>query len=258
MSPIADKKILLCDTRQQADKHRLKNKWFAENGIMVNRCALVCGDYQLAGDGHIAVDSKQGCSEVINDIQVKTITKAAVGDAVREICDRYNIGDGFDKEMYHVITDDDSNRYPEAQIMDLCVLRGLPDEASKRFQELYVKRHGFFHRGLIRAKQYGVKLYILVEEPGIHSIRDVFRWRNPRLDIYVRGREIIGINRNGSPKYKRVQKYPNACTGSQLAKAMNTIEKKYAPVEFVFCDPKDAGRMIMKILEGRYEEEGAS
>lgn len=220
---------------------------------MTNRVTLTCGDYQLAGDGSIAVDSKAGIAEIIADVQVKTMTKVAVGDAVREICDRYNIGDGFDAEMYHLITDDDSNRSPEAQISDLCFLRGIPDEAMKKFLDLYVKRHGFFHRGLVRAKQYGVKLYILVEEPGIHSLSDVYRWKNPRAEIFVRSREIIGINRNGSPKYKMVRKYPNATKGSQIAKAMRTMEQKYG-CTFVFCDPKDAGRMIMEILEGKYEK----
>ena len=250
MVNISDK-VLLVDTRQQAGKHTIKNRWFADNGIMVNRCTLVCGDYQLAGDGSIAVDSKSGIQEVISDVQVKTMTKAAIAIEIRKICDQFNIGGDFDDVMYHLITDDDSDRYPEAQITDYCFKRKIPDEAMNKFLELYTKRHGFFHRGLIRAKQYGVKLYILVEEPGIKTIKGVYNWHNPRADIYVRTSEIIGINRNGSPKFKRVRKYPNCATGPQIGKAMFTMQKKYG-CEFVFCDPKDAGRVIMELLEGKY------
>ena len=239
--------IILEDSRQQYGKHDLKHKWFRENGITVNRCTLVCGDYQIPGDGSVAIDSKSGLAEIIGDIQFKAMTKATVADSVGQISQKFGIKNDNAGDIYHLITDDDANRYPESQITDYCFNRNIPDEAMKKFLDLYVKRHGFFHRGLIRAKQYGVKLYILVEEDGIHSIRDVFRWVNPRLMIMVNSSDVIGTYSNGRPKYRKVQKYPRAMRGQQLAKAMNTMEQRYG-CTFVFCSPKDAGAKIVELL----------
>ena len=246
-----DNFVLLVDTRQQDNKHSMKNRWFAENGIQTNRCALVCGDYQIAGDGSVAVDTKANLLEVINDIQFKAMSKAAIGDVVRDICSEHHVPPGHDKNIFHLIVDDDADRYPETQITEYCFSNKIPDEAMKSFLDLYVKRHGFFHRGLIRAKQYGVKLYILVEEDGIRDVHDVFRWTNPRLLIMKNSDEFIGFYGNGRPKFRKVQAYPKAMPGQTLARAMLTIERRYG-CKFVFCDKNDAGKKIVELLEGRY------
>lgn len=241
--------VLLIDTRQQDNKHSLKNRWFAENGIQTNRCTLVCGDYQIAGDGSVAIDSKADLLEVINDIQFKAMSKVAIGEAVRDICEKHKVASGHDRNIFHLIVDDDSGRYPESQITEYCFTNKIPDEAMKGFLDLYLKRHGFFHRGLVRAKQYGVKLYILVEEDGIRSVRDVFRWTNPRLLIMRNSDELIGFYRNGRPKFKKIQAYPKAMPGSTLAKAMLTMEKRYG-CTFVFTDKAHAGEKIVELLVG--------
>lgn len=76
------------------------------------------------------------------------------------------------------------------------------------------------------ARDAGCQLIILVENRcGINSICDVHKWVNPRI-IYSE---------------KCVQ-------GDRLQKAMETISERYG-VEFRFCTPEDAGRIILEIME---------
>lgn len=60
--------ILLEDTRNQIDKHKIKNKWFADNGIEVKRTKLYVGDYTLPTNQQICVDTKETILECINNI----------------------------------------------------------------------------------------------------------------------------------------------------------------------------------------------
>ena len=238
--------IILEDTRQQARKHDKKHEWFMAHGIHVNRTMLVCGDYQIAGNSSVVCDSKQSINELVNDIQVKQMPKKAVWDSLENIL-HFDM-EGVGKQLYKAVTDDDSNRFPEQDISDICFQNGIPESQMKLVQDLYVQRHGFFHRGLVRAKMYGVKLYILVENvEGVKSIDDLFRWVNPRSQIYVKSNQIIGWYKNGNPRYKMVQKYPSCMRGTQLAKACLTMQLKYDCV-FVFCRPDQAGPMIVKLL----------
>lgn len=86
--------------------------------------------------------------------------------------------------------------------------------------------HERFRRELIRARDMGTHLYILVEnDEGISSIEDVAGWVNPRLAL--------------SPK---------AITGARLAKAMKTLEGRYG-CTFLFCAPADAARYVYGILQ---------
>lgn len=60
--------ILLEDTRQQAQKHDIKHKWFEKNGITIRRQALYCGDYTLPTDQSICIDTKKDIQELVSDI----------------------------------------------------------------------------------------------------------------------------------------------------------------------------------------------
>ena len=60
--------ILLEDTRQQAFKHEIKHKYFAENGIEVRRCRLYVGDYTLPTNQSICIDSKASITEIANNV----------------------------------------------------------------------------------------------------------------------------------------------------------------------------------------------
>ena len=239
--------IILTDTRQRSGQHDIKNKWFMEHGIMQNRTKLVCGDYQLPGDGSVVADSKASISEVIGDVQVKQMAKRDILAEVQSIFAENKLPMPLSETAYHLITDDDSERFAEQEISNFCFKAHIPENVLSKLQDLYVKRHGFFHRGLLRAKHYGVKLYIVVENvDGVKSMEDLFRWVNPRLKIMKRGQQ-IGWNRNGTPKYARAQKYPNAMRGETLAKACITMEKKYG-CRFLFCEPEESAELIMQLL----------
>lgn len=244
--------ILLTDSRQQASRHDRKNDYFIKNGIIVNRCTLTCGDYQIAGNSSKAVDTKKDLHELIGDIQFKAIGKQQIRKSIMDIAEAERLPMTFVAQMFNAITLPDYNRFPEAEITALCHDWGV-EHLTEPMKQLYIKRHGFFHRGLLRAKNYGVKLYILVEnEDGITDIKSLFRWCNPRRMIMVNTKEVIGRYKNGKPKYAKKQKYPHAMMGSQIAKACLTMEKKYG-VEFVFCKPEESGAKIIELLTGERE-----
>lgn len=60
--------LILEDTRQQAQKHDLKHKWFEQNGITIRRQALYVGDYTLPTDQSVCIDSKFSIQELVSDI----------------------------------------------------------------------------------------------------------------------------------------------------------------------------------------------
>lgn len=60
--------ILLEDTRQQAQKHKEKHKWFAENGVEIVRTKLVVGDYSLPTDQSVCIDTKASLLEVCGNV----------------------------------------------------------------------------------------------------------------------------------------------------------------------------------------------
>ena len=59
---------LLEDTRQQANKHILKDKYFESVGIKVVRSKLPVGDYSLMQNMSVVVDSKNSVDELVSDI----------------------------------------------------------------------------------------------------------------------------------------------------------------------------------------------
>lgn len=60
--------VLLEDTRNQIEKHKRKNAWWAEHGVEVRRTKLYCGDYTLPTNQSICIDSKKDIQELIGDI----------------------------------------------------------------------------------------------------------------------------------------------------------------------------------------------
>lgn len=59
--------ILLEDTRQQANKHRLKHEYWCEHGVEIIRTKLLVGDYMVFG-GTICVDTKMSVEEIAQNI----------------------------------------------------------------------------------------------------------------------------------------------------------------------------------------------
>lgn len=60
--------IILCDTRQQDQKHKAKEKWFVEHGIELRRTKLYVGDYCLPADQSVCVDTKRDIQELCGNI----------------------------------------------------------------------------------------------------------------------------------------------------------------------------------------------
>lgn len=62
------KTVLYEDSRQQIGKHNNVHEYCEKNGIKIVRQALNVGDYQIAGKGDIAVDTKYSVLELANCI----------------------------------------------------------------------------------------------------------------------------------------------------------------------------------------------
>lgn len=236
--------LILEDTRQQEKKHELKHEYFRSVGVHWNRTSLYCGDYTLPADQSICIDTKKDVQELIGDIHVKKMPKRDIYEAVFSLLEKYHLNFDFAEEIYHAICDDDTDRFAEKEINDICFANRIPERAIAEFQTLYVKRHGFFHRGLIRAKNSQIKLIVLIEnEDGIRSIEDLFRWQNPRLHRYNKIAYMHNLGRWLSTPLPKAK----PTSGETLAKAMLTMTHKY-DVEFQFCKPEEAGERILSML----------
>ena len=120
-------------------------------------------------------------------------------------------------------------------------------DTKKDLQEVVMDicgaEHERFRDECIRAKEAGIKLYILIEEDQtdesghyvVNSLSDVHRWQNPRRKIRVK--------KDG----QWVQKYPKATTGGVLKKAMITMMYRYG-ITWCFVRKKDAGKKILELL----------
>lgn len=116
-------------------------------------------------------------------------------------------------------------------------------DRKQNLQELcgnVCQQHERFKKELLKAMDAGIQLVILVEHGSdINSLEDVYFWKNPRKH------EIRWKWENG----KRV-KYvvsAKAVDGNQLYKSLCTIQDRYN-VKFAFCEKKDTGKEIIRIL----------
>jgi hypothetical protein len=89
-----------------------------------------------------------------------------------------------------------------------------------------VHDHERFKNECIRAKEAGINLVILIQDPKLKQLSDVFGWYN--------------IRKKWSPK---------AVNGVQLAKMMYTMTNKYG-VNWRFTTPEDCGKTIVGLLGG--------
>lgn len=104
------------------------------------------------------------------------------------------------------------------------------------------KQHARFRDECALARNIGVTLYVLVEnEDGVSSLSDLYTWENPR-------RHMQKWVTTPSRERRKVLLSPNATKGETLAKAMETMGRKYG-VKFLFCKPEETGAMILKLLE---------
>ncbi|MCR5727231.1 MAG: ERCC4 domain-containing protein [Lachnospiraceae bacterium] len=103
------------------------------------------------------------------------------------------------------------------------------------------QQHERFRKELTRAKDQGIQIIILIEEPNIMNLVDVWFWENPRKKAYK------WVIKNGHPWKEECKKPP--LQGKQLYKSLVTIEERYG-VRFEFCNKKDTGKRIFELLGG--------
>ncbi len=100
--------------------------------------------------------------------------------------------------------------------------------------------HERFRRELLLAKEHGIQIIVLVEHgKGIQTLEDVIWWENPRR-----------YRRKKNPdtgKWETIE--TKAMKGEVLYKVLSTQERKYG-CKFLFCDKKDTGKEIIRILSG--------
>lgn len=118
-------------------------------------------------------------------------------------------------------------------------------DRKQNLQELcgnVCQQHERFKKELIKAMQANIQLVILIEHGSdIKSLEDVYFWKNPRKHE-VRWKVVNG-------KKEKYIVSAKAIDGSQLYKSLCTIRDKYN-VRFEFCEKKDTGSEIIRILSG--------
>lgn len=62
--------IIQIDSRQKMNKkhHKMKEKWFTDNGHIIVKSKCLVGDYVCPSNGSISVDTKQNCSELYSNL----------------------------------------------------------------------------------------------------------------------------------------------------------------------------------------------
>ena len=141
-----------------------------------------------------------------------------------------------------------AKRNMEVKKMDFLGTYSVAVDTKKDMQEIIGnicgKSHPRFRDECILAQNNGIRLYVLIENAdGVKSVKDVFKWRNPRLERYNR---IKYMQSCGKWLNASIPITPPT-SGKTLAKSMLTMQLKYG-VEFVFCRPEEAGKKIIELL----------
>ena len=96
-----------------------------------------------------------------------------------------------------------------------------------------------------RAKEVGIKVVFLVEEPGIKTLDDVHTWVNPLIDRYNKVK-------NGHPHGRYLgNKLPSKppVPSDRLERMMRTFAEHHG-CEWQFCRKSETGLRICEILMG--------
>lgn len=106
-------------------------------------------------------------------------------------------------------------------------------------------QHARFRRECLRAACARCSLIVLVENVNnIETVRDVAAWTN---DVCLRCR-MCNPRKPGDCTNPRLKSKRKPIQGARLSKAMATMGERYG-VDFRFCRPQDAARIITEILE---------
>lgn len=122
--------------------------------------------------------------------------------------------------------------YTRLDNMQTCI------DIKQNLQEVYcnlIQQHDRFRAECVRANENGIRLIILVEQPGILTLADVAKWQNPRAGRYERQK-----------KRGETGKKPPA-SSEALMKSMVTMTAKYG-VQWMFCEKPETAKKICEIL----------
>ena len=115
-------------------------------------------------------------------------------------------------------------------------------------QEVYsnmVQSHERFARECDLAHELGIRLVILVEEPGMASVDDVHLWKNPRLERYMM---ILIGHQHG--RFMGTELPPRKPVDSKCLEQMMRTFAEHHHCEWRFCRKEDTGKILMEILKG--------
>lgn len=113
-------------------------------------------------------------------------------------------------------------------------------------QEVYqnlIQSHARFIRECKAAHDAGIRLIVLVEQPGIRTVQDVASWKNPRIAKWERLRD---AHRLGKRMNEKLSPYPPV-SSERLSKAMQTVSERYG-IEWQFCSKDKTAERICEIL----------
>lgn len=130
--------------------------------------------------------------------------------------------------------------YTRVDDMTVCV------DLKQNMQEVYsnvISDHERFIRECKRAQDSGIHLIILVEQGGISAVKDVAKWRNPRVDRWYK---IHNGQIRGAYRGVQIPKQPPV-SSQRLAQTMQTISERYG-VEWRFCSPDKTVDVICDVL----------
>jgi hypothetical protein len=100
-----------------------------------------------------------------------------------------------------------------------------------------IQQHERFRNELIRGRDGGHQIIVLVEDPRITKLDEVESWKNPRFFAWMKSRGRI----------------PKPADSETVMKIMQRMEERYS-VEWRFCRKEETARTILDILGERYEE----
>lgn len=127
---------------------------------------------------------------------------------------------------------------------DYALMPRLAIDTKKDIYELAMdidREHERFRNELIRAKEAGCRLVILVENTdGVTDLETLAAWKEDRRHFKMR-------------QAKSGNMYARQIEGMRLAKACRTMSRRYG-ADFRFCSPQESGRAILEILKERGED----
>lgn len=123
-------------------------------------------------------------------------------------------------------------------------------------QNINGKNHDRFKREILRAREAGYRLIILVENrEGVTCLDDLKSWMNDHC-VKCGTRKKTSCNPYDGQKCLR-HGTRKPIQGNRLAKAMSTMSERYG-VRFEFCNPQETAKRICELLGVKYEQDAAS